>query len=175
MAALKLPASFQTPKVKASFAQTAQKAALQKLSPIARAATRTATKTGKPVNYVGGSGKVGVSGGVANPLPKISDFGKTKGNTGTSAMSAAAARGGGGNGMNDGLKMLADALANFKFPEPPDPQFAPGGASANIDTNASGFRRKKSSARTLGLTSKGTGQFKIAGQSAKSSGLNIGV
>ena len=54
-------------------------------------------------------------------------------------------------------------------------QFSAGGVGADIDTNAAGFRRKKSSARMAGLTSKGTGQFKIAGQSARSSGLNIGT
>ena len=59
-------------------------------------------------------------------------------------------------------------------PTPP-PQFSVGGVGANIDMNASGFRRKRSSARLAGLTSKGTSQFKITGQSAKSSGLNIGI
>ena len=68
-----------------------------------------------------------------------------------------------------------------KAPEPPapppPPQFSPGGVGATLDGNASGFRRKKSSARMSGLTTKGTGRFKIsgAGQSSSSSGLNIGV
>ena len=63
----------------------------------------------------------------------------------------------------------------FEFPEMPPQKFAPGGIAATVDSNAAGFRRKKSSARMAGLTSKGTGQFKITGQSGKSSGLNIGV
>jgi hypothetical protein len=53
--------------------------------------------------------------------------------------------------------------------------FAPGGVGAGVDGNATGYRRKKSSGRMAGLTSKGTSQFKITGQSGKSSGLNIGA
>lgn len=59
-------------------------------------------------------------------------------------------------------------------PEPEPMKFAPGGAGSALDSGATGFRRKRSSARLAGLTSKGTSQFKITGQSAKSSGLNIG-
>ena len=53
--------------------------------------------------------------------------------------------------------------------------FSPGGSGAMLDGGATGFRKKKSSARSAGLTSKGTSQFKISGQSGKSSGLNIGI
>lgn len=66
-------------------------------------------------------------------------------------------------------------MPEINFPAAPPQQFAAGGMSAGVDGGASGFRRKKSSARKAGLTSKGTGQFKITGQSSKSSGLNIGV
>jgi hypothetical protein len=69
----------------------------------------------------------------------------------------------------------SDEMPEIKFPEMPPQMFAPGGVGAGVDGNAGGFRRKKSSARMAGLTSKGTGQFKITGQSGKSSGLNIGV
>lgn len=64
---------------------------------------------------------------------------------------------------------------NIMMPEMPPPQYSAGGAGAEVGTNAAGFRRKKSSARMAGLTSKGTSQFKISGQSARSSGLNIGT
>lgn len=64
---------------------------------------------------------------------------------------------------------------NINMPEAPPPQYTAGGAGAVVDGNVSGFRRKKSSARMAGLTSKGTSQFKIGGQSARSSGLNIGI
>jgi hypothetical protein len=58
----------------------------------------------------------------------------------------------------------------------PDPKFMPGGASSEVDSGmAQGFRRKKSSGRTAGLTTQGTKQFKITGQNGRSSGLNIGV
>jgi hypothetical protein len=69
------------------------------------------------------------------------------------------------------------SLTIAKPPEaPPPPQFSPGGLGATVDGNASGFKRKKSSARMSGLTTKGTGRFKIGGgQSSSSSGLNIGV
>lgn len=56
-----------------------------------------------------------------------------------------------------------------------DPKYQPGGDASSVDGGATGFRRKRSSARTAGLTSKGTSQFKISGQSARSSGLNIGA
>ena len=56
-----------------------------------------------------------------------------------------------------------------------DNSFSPGGSSSMLDGGATGFRRRRSSARTAGLTSKGTSQFKISGQSGKSSGLNIGI
>ena len=63
----------------------------------------------------------------------------------------------------------------IKFPEMAPQMFAPGGVGAGVDGNATGYRRKKSSGRMAGLTSKGTSQFKITGQSGKSSGLNIGA
>jgi hypothetical protein len=62
-----------------------------------------------------------------------------------------------------------------KAPEMPAQMFTPGGMAAGVDGNAGGFRRKKSSARMAGLTSKGPSQFKITGQSRKSTGLNIGT
>jgi len=79
-----------------------------------------------------------------------------------------------GAGAGGGMMMMP-MMPPMETP-PSEPQkFAPGGVSANVDGNATGFRRKKSSARLAGLTSKGTSQFKISGQSARSSGLNIGV
>jgi len=61
------------------------------------------------------------------------------------------------------------------MPAAPPPQYLAGGAGADVGTNAAGFRHKKSSAKMAGLTSKGTSLFKIGGQSARSSGLNIGI
>jgi hypothetical protein len=54
-------------------------------------------------------------------------------------------------------------------------KYSPGGSSAALEGGAMGFRRRKSSARLAGLTSKGTSRFKINGQTSTSSGLNIGV
>jgi hypothetical protein len=65
--------------------------------------------------------------------------------------------------------------AAVPLPPPPEQKFSPGGSSSELEGGAMGFRRKKSSARLAGLTTKGTSQFKINGQTAKSSGLNIGV
>ncbi len=62
-----------------------------------------------------------------------------------------------------------------KVPDAPAQMFSPGGIGADIESNAGGFRRKKSSAKMAGMTSKGTSQLKISGQSARSSGLNIGM
>jgi hypothetical protein len=68
---------------------------------------------------------------------------------------------------------------NFNMPSMPGvPDFQQAtsqGPGSMVDGGATGFRRKRSSARTAGLTSKGTSQFKIGGQTARSSGLNIGV
>jgi hypothetical protein len=76
--------------------------------------------------------------------------------------------GGGGGGWGGGGEQLMPALER-------PPTYAPGGESDSIEGNAMGFKRKRSSARMAGLTTKGTSQFKISGQSAKSSGLNIGT
>ena len=78
------------------------------------------------------------------------------------------------------LTIGASSTPNYSMPEPKAPEmppqmFAPGGMAAGVDGNAGGFRRKKSSARMAGLTSKGPSQFKITGQSRKSTGLNIGT
>jgi hypothetical protein len=53
--------------------------------------------------------------------------------------------------------------------------FRPGGPGSFMSESATGFRRRRSSSRMAGLTNKGTSQFKIGGQTARSSGLNIGV
>lgn len=60
-------------------------------------------------------------------------------------------------------------------PPPPPPEYAPGGIGAALNNNAGGFRRKKSSSRESGMTTKGTSQFKISKILTPSSGLNIGV
>jgi hypothetical protein len=68
-----------------------------------------------------------------------------------------------------------DSVSMPEAPESASAQYMPGGAGSYVDGNATGFRRRRSSARISGLTSKGTSQFKIGGQTARSSGLNIGV
>lgn len=69
-----------------------------------------------------------------------------------------------------------DSLAVGASTPIPEPKFAPGGATSEVDGGmAQGFRRKKSSGRIAGLTTKGTSQFKITGQNSRSSGLNIGT
>ena len=90
--------------------------------------------------------------------------------------------GGGGNrnggGMGDWGSSEGYGWDDYSMPEAPESasaQYMPGGAGSYVDGNATGFRRRRSSARTAGLTSKGTSQFKIGGQTARSSGLNIGV
>lgn len=64
---------------------------------------------------------------------------------------------------------------NSDLPTSTASTYSPGGIGSAVDGGATGFRRKKSSSRLAGLTTKGTSQFKIAGQNSKSSGLNIGV
>jgi hypothetical protein len=57
----------------------------------------------------------------------------------------------------------------------PSPQFMPGGVGSSVDGGATGFRRKKSSARAAGLTTKGSGRLRINQGSTGSTGLNIGL
>ena len=79
----------------------------------------------------------------------------------------------GGRGSSEGYGGGSVFLP--EAPESASAQYMPGGTGSYVDGNATGFRRRRSSARTAGLTSKGTSQFKIGGQTARSSGLNIGV
>jgi hypothetical protein len=79
----------------------------------------------------------------------------------------------GGRGSSEGYG--GDSVPMPEAPESASAQYMPGGAGSYVDGNATGFRRRRSSARISGLTSKGTSQFKIGGQTARSSGLNIGV
>ena len=63
-------------------------------------------------------------------------------------------------------------------PDPaPSPamQFMPGGVGSSVDGGATGFRRKKSSARAAGLTTKGSGRLRINRGSTGATGLNIGM
>ena len=91
--------------------------------------------------------------------------------------------GGGGNrngsgGRSSGVSSEGYGGDSIEMPEAPESasaQYMPGGTGSYVDGNATGFRRRRSSARTAGLTSKGTSQFKIGGQTSRSSGLNIGV
>lgn len=71
-------------------------------------------------------------------------------------------------GYEDLLASLGDMMKQ------PDPMQAVGGPGSALDGGATGFRRKRSSARMAGLTNKGTSALKITGQTSKSSGLNIG-
>jgi hypothetical protein len=160
-------------KQKASVAKHLQQAEINKLPPAARAAQKKANATGQPVGYVGGSSKVGVQKGMVQPMAPVPTFPSTKTAAAAPAPSApktsydptALAIGGG----------AMPPMPEIETPEMQPQKFAPGGVGAGVDGNAAGFRRKKSSARMAGLTSKGTGQFKITGQSGKSSGLNIGA
>jgi hypothetical protein len=77
--------------------------------------------------------------------------------------------------QQEGLGFGSLAQISLAYPSPTAPTYSPPGNNESVDGNALGFRRKKSSAKMSGLTSKGTGQFKITGQSGKSSGLNIGI
>lgn len=82
---------------------------------------------------------------------------------------------GGGDGLGIGS---AAGSANTSAYGTPEPYSQAGSSVAGFDESISdsvtSFRRKKSNAKSTGLTSKGTSQFKIGGQSTASSGLNIG-
>lgn len=120
--------------------------------------------------------------GVAN-YNSLNDYLKVLGPGAASQSRAASAvgmpAGTGGNATTAATSSPVDSSPSAPempaMPAPPEFRFAPGGTGASVDAAATGFRRRKSSARSAGLTSKGTSQFKIAGQTARSSGLNIGV
>ena len=164
---------------KAKVAQNLREAEIRKLPPIARAAQRRANETGKAVGYVGGSGHNSSSAtykGTVQPMAPVPTFPSTKPADAAPAPAPATTPA----PTYDPTPLTISGAESYQapeinFPEAPPQMFAPGGAGAGVDGNAAGFRRKKSSARMAGLTSKGTGQFKITGQSGKSSGLNIGV
>lgn len=83
----------------------------------------------------------------------------------TSGVPSPLAIGGGESGYNSNSSINAqpyggDSMAGF---------------DSSIGDSVTGFRRKRSRARMSGLTSKGTSQFKIGGQSSRSSGLNLGI
>jgi hypothetical protein len=164
-------------KQKASVAKHLQQAEINKLPAAAQAAQKQANATGQPVGYVGGSSKVGTQAGMVQPMAPVPTFPSTKPAPATAPAPAPAVA---TAPTYDPKPLTIQGAESYeapemKFPEMPPQMFAPGGVGAGVDGNAGGFRRKKSSARMAGLTSKGTGQFKITGQSGKSSGLNIGA
>jgi hypothetical protein len=57
----------------------------------------------------------------------------------------------------------------------PDPLGAMGGSNSSVDGSATSIRRKKSSARDSGLTSRGTGQFRNSLKVGSASGINLGM
>ena len=56
-----------------------------------------------------------------------------------------------------------------------DPIAVSGGTGSTVDGGATSFRRRKSSARAAGLTSRGTGQFRNSLKVGSASGVNIGM
>jgi hypothetical protein len=162
-------------KQKARVAKHLREAEINKLPAAARAAQRKANETGKAVGYIGGSGHNSSSAtykGTVQPMAPVPTFPSTKPAAAAPATTPAP--------TYDPTPLTISGAESYQapeinFPEAPPQMFAPGGAGAGVEGNAMGFRRKKSSARMAGLTSKGTSQFKITGQSGKSSGLNIGV
>lgn len=86
----------------------------------------------------------------------------------------AAPSGGGGGGGTPSPEAISGAPGGPMEPMKQE-STSIAGFDSSINDSVTSFRRKKSRARTLGLTSKGTSQFKIGGQSGRSSGLNLGI
>lgn len=66
-------------------------------------------------------------------------------------------------------------IQQFQLPQLQQGNNLNGGDNSAVEDVAPGFRRARSSARLAGLTSRGTSQFKISGQSGRSSGVNTGM
>lgn len=96
--------------------------------------------------------------------------GGSNANPGGTPINPTGTGGGGRGGRGDSYSPEIPTM-----PDAPEFQYTPGGPGASVDGSATSFRRKRSSARMAGLTTKGTGQFKISGQTTRSSGLNIGT
>ena len=116
---------------------------------------------------------IGSKGSTSTVLPKSMMSGSgTKSTAPTTAAPSAPATPSaitpGGNTTGSGGLEAASAA-------PADPyMMGPGGMSSDLDGAAKGFRRNKSSARKAGMTTKGTGQFKISMAQGAKSGLNTG-
>ena len=173
-------------KQKASVAKSLREAEIRKLPPAARAAQRRANAIGQPVGYVGGSGHNSSSAtykGTVQPMGALPKFPTTQPAADTATTTNATEQTTAPAydptpltiGGNTTETTTPTPEPEIKPAEPDPPMFMPGGAGTAVGGNAAGMRRKKSSGRLAGLTSKGPGQFKITGQSGKSSGLNIGV
>ena len=91
--------------------------------------------------------------------------------------------GGGNNGGGDGGTGGAAAgggdgdltTPTITPDEKIDPIAVSGGTGSSVDGGATSFRRKKSSGRSSGLTTRGTGQFRNSLKVGSASGVNIGM
>jgi hypothetical protein len=79
------------------------------------------------------------------------------------------------SGSTDSVTAGSSVTATPTTKDEPDNMFAvSGGTGSSVDGTATSFRRKKSAARSSGLTSRGTGQFRNSLKVGSASGINIG-
>jgi len=98
--------------------------------------------------------------------------GPSGGNNGGTNGGGTGGNAGGGNGGED----INQATNVPTQPEmTPDPIAVSGGTGSSVDGGATSFRRKKSSGRSSGLTTRGTGQFRNSLKVGSASGVNIGM
>lgn len=101
----------------------------------------------------------------AGARARLSTGGIGSGDGGDASSSPLSIGGGGGSGSSSSSDISANTSSGVPFT----------GVDSLVSDSVTSFRRKKSKAKSSGLTSKGTSQFKISGQSSSSSGLNIGM
>ena len=78
--------------------------------------------------------------------------------------------------VTDGEAGAGGDVEELPLPEEEkDPTSINGGTGSTVDGGATSFRRKRSSARMAGLTSRGTGQFRNSLKVGSASGVNIGM
>jgi hypothetical protein len=127
------------------------------------------------LNSFGQMSKGSVYGGMTSTGTPVLDMKRPKTSTAVSTNTGGTSTGGtGGTGTGGtGGETITPTLPPPE--EKMDPIAISGGTGSSVDGGATSFRRKKSSARTAGLTTRGTGQFRNSLKVGSASGVNIGM
>ena len=130
------------------------------------------------LNSFGQMSKGSVYGGMTSTGTPVLDMKRPKTSTAVTTNTGGTSTGGtGGTGTGGTGGTGGETITPTLLPpeEKMDPIAISGGTGSSVDGGATSFRRKKSSARTAGLTTRGTGQFRNSLKVGSASGVNIGM